>query len=525
MVVNQMRTMVQNALSFSRDALLRRNEIDPRRSINDECGFPEDIKLTDYREMYNREGIATRVVEVMPKESWKTQPTVFETQDVDEETSFEKAFAEMGDALQPEEKSFFKSEEGRGNPIWEYLLRADELSGIGHYGVLLLGLDDEKELDQEVKPKEGMKLLFVRAFDELFSQITRYETDKENPRFGKPVMYQLTFHDQQQNVVVGTTGEPLATKSVHWTRIIHLADNLASNELFGRPRQQSVFNNILSLRKVIHGSAEMYWKGAFPGLSIESIPQLGPNVIYDRSAMRDDIENWQNGLQRVLTFTGFHANSLQTQVSDPTTQFEIQIDTICIRIGIPKRVFVGSERGELSSSQDARAWNGRLTYRQQMYITPRIIVPFVNRLIHLGVLPEPQDGYGVSWPDLDTLTNLEKADVALKITEALTKYIQGSGDALIEPLDYLTRVLNFTTEEAEEMIEAANKAVGDLMIPLEDPADVAARAEQDKQDGFAFEAEKQDKAIGAQAAGQAPKKKAAVPKKDVKKNPKKAKKV
>lgn len=444
--------LVQN-LQFSRARLAAAMQ-DPRRDINDDCGYPKTSEITsqNYRNLYDRLSIATRVVQVLPNESWQSPPTVVESEDPNETTAFERAWNELGDGLRTE--SWFQDKES--NPIWEHLLRADVLSGVGHFGVLLLGLDDGKDLAEPVEPKEGMKLTFLRAFDESLVDVMSYEMDQISPRFGEPTMYQVRFNDPQ-NSSQSAAVEQTFTLKVHWSRVVHLADNLGSSEIIGVPRQRPVYNRLLDLRKLYGGSAEMYWRGAFPGLSIQSHPQLGPDVNIDVVAMRDQVEQYQNTLQRYLALAGVDVKSLAPQVVDPSPQIEVQIDAICIQIGVPKRVFMGSERGQLASGQDKVTWNGRLQFRQVMYITPRIVVPFVDKLIFLRVLPTPE-GYGVVWPKMDTLNAVEKAQVALNQTEALAKYVQGGVEAMLTPVKFYMHILGLSQDEATAIVEEAAEA-------------------------------------------------------------------
>ena len=450
--VHRFGQIIDNVL-LSRQQLTDRY-LDPRRDINHECGYPQTESITvekHYRIMYDREPIATRVVQVLPQESWQVQPTVYESEEADEVTAFEQGWKDLGCNLRG--KSWYQDEEG--SPIWEYLHRIDELSGIGRYGVLLLGLGDGRELYEPVETAEGMKLLYLRAFDESLVSIVNHEKDRANPRYGQPIEYMVSFDDPTQTSQSGTQLS-LSGAKVHWSRVVHVADNLGSSELFGVPRMRPVYNRLHDLCKLYGGSAEMYWRGAFPGLSIETHPQLQTDVqlsAEEKTAMRTQMEQYMGGLQRYLSLIGMSAKSLAPQVVDPTPQINAQIMAICIQLGIPKRVFTGSERGELASTQDDSAWNDRLAYRQNNYITPRLIVPFIDRLITLGVLPEPV-GYSVVWPDLNTLTDEQKADIAIKRTEAMVKYIQGSVEALMVPLDYLTRVIGLSQDEAAVVLEA-----------------------------------------------------------------------
>jgi len=448
------------------NALLSRSQLiaefcDPRRDIDDECGYTktESLTATYYRGMYDREAVATRVVQVMPQESWQSQPTVYETEDVDHTTPFEEAWAGVNRDLLG--NNWHEDEES--SMLWEYLRRADELSGIGGYGVLLLGIDDGLDLREPIEGVvKGRKLLFLRSFDESLAPITNYDRDPASPRYGQPTEY---------SVMLSNPGEDLKNSYyIHWSRVIHLADNLGSNEVYGVPRMQPVYNRLCDLRKLYGGSAEMYWRGAFPGLSIETHPQLGGDVSINKTKMREQMENYMNGLQRYLALTGVTAKSLAPQIVDPTPWIEVLITAICIRLGVPKRIFMGSERGELSSSQDSRTWNNRLRDRQENYLTPRVVVPFINRLITIGVLPEPES-YKVVWPDLEALTEEQKAAIAVKRTEAMAKYVQGNVEALIAPMDYLTRILGMAAEEAEAVIEATMEQLATIEEEREEPVE------------------------------------------------------
>ena len=420
--------------------------IDRRRDIDDECGYPKtsELNITQYRMLYDREAVANRVVQVWPHESWQVVPKIFETEDIDETTPFEQAWEDLPQQLNTQ--SWYQGK--KGNPIWEYLKRADVLSGIGHYGVLLLGLDDGNSLEEPAE-KGVHKLLYLRTYDAGSAQINQYEMDPTSERYGQPISYTLYLYDP-------TLSSPTRSIVAHWTRCIHLADNLGSSEVFGMPRMQPVFNRLYDLRKLYGGSAEMYWLGALPGISIETHPTLGGDVPMssaEKTHQRDQLQNYLNGLQRYLSLRGMSAKSLSPQVVDPSPQVMTQIEAICIQLDIPKRIFMGSERGELASSQDTDTWSSRVQERQNNYLTPRVVTPLINRLIWLGVLPEPTS-YSIEWGEEEKLSEEDQSRVALARTESLVKYIQGSGENLIAPMDFLTRILGFDEDTAETMLEA-----------------------------------------------------------------------
>ena len=505
---------------LSRADMMRKFQ-DPRRDLEAECGWPKNTEIVDaqkYQELYDREPIATRVVQLMPKECWQQHPDVFESDDADEITEFEEAWDELPSTLNGD--SFYAGEEG--NPIWEYLYRVDKLSGIGTFGVLVLALDDGKLFEDPVdgmppdgtprditgvsglskdiyggvsyeaplglvgtdaqyfqtqfspsgppKKKTGKpKLLFIRAFAETLCQVVQYEASIQNPRFGQPIMYLIQFNDPRQPHT--GVGLPMASVRVHWTRVLHIADNLESSEVFGVPRMRPVLNPILDQQKVRGGGSEGYWRSCINILSLETHPQLGGDVLLDRVGLRNMLENVYGGMQRDLLLSGLTAKTVAPTVVDPTPHIDKAIECICIVLECPVRVFKGAERGELASSQDDADWNGRVHGRRITYLTPKVIRPFIDRLIKIGVLPEPPEGYQVKWPEPENMNQKDKAQVTLVLTQALAAFISGNVEQLIEPLNYLTRVFNWSEEVAMEVMKETAKHVEDKQDEAQDMAD------------------------------------------------------
>jgi uncharacterized protein len=438
-------------------AELARQWYDPERDLDTRCGYyTGPVAAALYQDLYWYDPIARRVVQVWPFESWQCSPTVYEDEDADTVTPFEEAWDALGAGLRGEGSWF---EEEHGSLIWHYLRRADELSGIGRFGLLLLGLDDGQDLATEARPRDGQRLLFLRVFPEALVTIKERERDPRSPRFGQPLTYTLKLTDPRQQEL--GAGLAVSDVDVHWSRVIHLADNRGTSEVYGTPRMEPVRNRLHDLRKLYGGSAEMYWLGAFPGLALETNPQLTLEEASDINpeSLREMMGDYQGGLQRWLALVGMTAKSLAPQVVDPTPQIAVQLEALCIQLAMPMRKFKGSERGELSSTQDEGDWSDRVRERQTHYLTPCVIVPFVDRLIALGVLPAPAQGYRVAWPDLAQQSELEQADVAVKQTQALAQYVSAGVETLIPPLDYLTRILGLAEEEATAILESAEDRI------------------------------------------------------------------
>jgi len=445
---------------FARNVTSTRREVlqqmlNPGKDINYECGYPTSITIQNYRDYFDREGLGKRVVSILPEESWAMAPEIYEDEDM-KETEFEKDLK----ALDKERH------------LLHYLQRIDILSGIGSFGILLLGISDGKKLNEPVDgidlktgelvgtPKK-YELLYLRPFDESLVKIKETEEDTTAPRFGQPTIYEVNFENS-----LGTT---TLNNQVHWTRVIHIADNRETSEIYGAPRMKSVYNRLLDIRKVLSGSGEMFWKGAFPGYAFEVNPDISDATI-DEDTIRDTLEDYTAGLQRYIAIAGVTVKNLEPQISDPSVHVETQLKYIAISLGIPYRIFLGSEQAKLASTQDKETWNKRIAKRQTSYVDPLVIRPLIDRLIIYGILPSVEE-YFIDWPDLNAPGEEEGAKIAEIKTNALTKYVAGSVDELIPPKEYLMMILGMDQEEAETIEKAAKLYGTDLSQQADEKAE------------------------------------------------------
>lgn len=440
-------SLIKNAL-FSRSAWLQ-SLLDPKRDIDAECGHPVEIGLSDYSKAFRRGDVASRVVSVYPDESWTDDPQVYEQEDI-EETKFEKEWIRLTQRI----------------PIYPQLHRADVLSGIGRFSIILLGFDDGLGLEEAVAgvDEKGVKtggknhqLIYMRSLDETVVKITEAQQDPSNPRYGLPVFYEVNF--VEPNGEMNMVSETSKKVKVHWSRVLHIVDNRMNSEVYGLPRMEKVWNRLLDLKKIAGGSSEMFWKGGFPGLSMETQPGLDEEIEIDKEATKEQMEKYMNGLQRYLATTGMNVKSLSVQIADPAPHVATQLKLIATSLGIPWRVFVGSEAAQLASEQDTRAWNRRINRRREEYLSPYMLRPFIERMILVGTLPPVTDGFIIDWGDLNGLSDKEQADVGKTQTEAMKAYAESGLDTLITPVHYFTMILGMTDKEAKAITDAGGEVI------------------------------------------------------------------
>lgn len=394
------------------------------RDLYTVLGYKQDLKFDDFYRRYVRQDIAQRVVDAPADGIWQDPPVL----DIDD---FEKLALKL--------------------KLWHYLNRADKLSGIGSYGVLLIGTG--QELTQPLL--EAKEILFLSPFHEDAAKVSKLDDNPMSPRFGQPEVYEI---DMSSGVTVAKQSKIM----VHHSHIIHIADNLGIDEIFGRPRLEAIFNRLDDIEKITGGSAEMFWLGAYRGLQadIDKDMDLDPT---DEKQLSDEINEYVHGLRRFVRTKGITLTPLVGEIADPRGAFKIAMDLISGTTGIPQRILLGVESGELASSQDEKNWKSRLSTRQTSFAEPIILRPLIDRFIQLGILPK--EDYIVKWPDLMALTEAGRADIAARVAQAIRNIAaQGSQQApttVVTVGEFRKKYLGIE----EELINESRPPVADADMP------------------------------------------------------------
>lgn len=418
-------------------------------------GYPDSLEFKDYLGRYERQDIAGRIVDLPATDTWKKPPLISEGDLTD--TPFVQAWDAMLRRLR----------------VWSALSRADKLSGIGCYGVLLIGVrdssddDNDNELAQPVAQgslRSERDILYLQPYSEGRADIHTWNNTASSERYLLPELYSIKLREDQ------------SAQKVHWTRIIHLAENKLDSEIYGVPRLQRVYNRLDDLMKLVGGSAEATWLGMRQGLVLTN--REGYQLPQDDDSKADreaEVERYAMGMLRVLMMEGISATPVGPgEVSDVSGPFGVTLSLISAASGIPQRVLVGSAQGELAAAEyDAKQWAGEITYRQGNYAEPEILRPFIDRMIWYGVLPAPEDGYDIGtleadgmryWPSLIVMTEAERSEITRNKAQA--------AKLLIHPL---TGEMPITGEEQRELLgyPAAEEPEAE---PEEEPEAVAADA-------------------------------------------------
>lgn len=396
-----------------------------KRDLYDSFGYKRELTIQDFRDRYKRDGIAQRVVDSYPNATWRVPVELIDDETIEKQTEFEKAWEEL---------------ESRLGLVPTYR-QADILAGIGRYSVLFYGVNDGKDasepldLGRKFKPED---LLYVMALDEEGAQIATYDTDTKTVHYGWPNEY---------NVRIGTMEARAQNRKVHWTRTQHIVEAATNDSVFSEPRLMKVWNRFDDLEKVVGGGAEAFWLRAHQGrvYNIDKDMQIGPD---EMAKVRAEVDEMTHGMRRDLRARGINVQQLGSDVADFTNQVMTIVGLISGSCGIPQRLLLGSERGELASAQDRDNWNDRVQERRDSFAFPRILKPSAQWMIDRGFLPEPKEKkFEVRWPTAIGLSDSDRAQVA----KSLAEVNQSAGETVITANEIRDRVLGLPPLTEEDL--------------------------------------------------------------------------
>lgn len=442
-------------------------------------GYPQTITANDFLLMYLRNGVASRVVRSFPQATWRDYPLI-------RDEKGDSGKKKVKNKTNPNYSPFVEAVENffDEHNILHYLERADRLAGVNRFGILIYGFSDGGTLDSAL-PAGKHKLAYLSAYGEPRVRVSQFELDQLNPRYGMPVMYQVS-----PGSTVASNGEPTqGTFNVHYSRVLHLAEHLDENEVFGTPRLMPVYNHLLDLEKVVGSGAETFWLNARGGMSItaDKDADIDAAVLQD---MKNQAEEFEHQLRRIIALQGAKAEMMHSTTADPKSNVEASLQLIAGGTGIPLRILIGSERGELSSAQDENNWAARIDERQVSYATPRILKPFVAKMIETGNFPASEGVWWIEWPSSASLSPTQLAEISLKKAQALATYANSPGASLIVPeqefrvnfLDLLPESeygLPEEDEDDDEMTGDITLLPGPDLVPAEEkPQDTALNGAQ-----------------------------------------------
>lgn len=387
-------------------------------------GWKAALTADDYYAKYQRQELAQRIIDIYPDYTWRLAPRVTDDANADPVTPFEAAYEALAKV--------------HTLPmVWRTL---DILMGLGHFAVLLLGVDDGSPLSTPLR--RARSLTYVMPYSEVWASIETYNGDETSPRYLKPEQYRLEVGRGQTGL--DTTRSRLTTLStlVHWSRLIHVAEHSFDGGTIGTPRLRSLYNALDDVTLLYGASTLMFYRAGI-GRYVAAVRDTAEiKTPQDVQATRHEFDEFIADVRQMLHVEGYDVSVLESSLASPKDQIDAHLHLIAAGAGIPQRILYGSERGELASTQDQTEWETTITSRQQNVMTPLFVRQTIDRLLALGLLPSPQgDEYQVVWPASGSTNPSRQAEIAERMARAIATYLEGQGELLVPVGEFRERYL------------------------------------------------------------------------------------
>ena len=271
---------------------------DGTRDYNTLFGYHDEPLFDDFYSAYRRSGIANVIVAKVAKACWRDLPAL----KLDEDEILHDEMAAL------KRKGLFRA-----------LERADILNRIGSFSVLLIGCPDGEELHKPLGTGKNMSQLYFNAYSEKGIEILTWDTDQDSVRYGLPLTYQL------QPVKLDSNKKPTIRQAitVHWSRVVHLAENALDNEVEGLSSLEPVWNNLIDILKVRGSAAEAYYRNARQKYALEVDKDASvDNTPEGKAALKREVEAFTNNMQDFLRLKNMKVNQLQPSVVLHREMFE-----------------------------------------------------------------------------------------------------------------------------------------------------------------------------------------------------------
>lgn len=389
-------------------------------------------------ERYSRGDITAAVVDAPIDDTWKNPPPIAEY-----DGQIDTKFVNEWNLLVGKKQ------------VWKRLRQLDTMASLGRFSILVLGLRDSDPEDVSLpnplhKPVNipslmgGIDdLLYLQVYGENSVSRVVMNKDPNNANYMLPESYIVQAGVTSQLSNSGSVVQEIKTLEIHASRVIHVAERTLDSDVLGIPRLWTVWNRLDDLEKVIGGSSESFWRM----VREKMITLLENGYNFDdstaRSDMQSNIDAMAHEITNALVLQGVKDFTIEKgQEVDPSGIFGVLISLISAATRIPQRILLGSERGELASSQDEGNWAGTIATRQNNYAEPTILRPFIDKLIEYKIISAPKDknkSYRVgvldsrtgiySWPPIYETNDSEDATISSTRATALkmAQEVQASG--------------------------------------------------------------------------------------------------
>lgn len=424
-------------------------------------GYKENPTFADFRRAYERGGAGNGAVHRLLDKCWQHLPRI-KRKASDKETPWETAVTEKIKAITGFQK----------------LREFDRRNMVGHYAALIYRVADGLALDQPMLRATELVDLIPLFEDQI--RVAAWFSDKNNPdTYGKPSMFQ--YRQRSPSSIGDTQAKPEDWADVHPSRVQIFAEGAVGDDFFeGVPLLKAGFNALVDIEKLSGGGAESALKNSSRIIVIEFASDSSPEVVTSNpdgststTSIKDAFESQAKALNRnqdsSMVLQGAKATTLQTTVSDLSSQFDIATNLFAASVRLPVTVLFGAQTGRLASDQDQQDYIARCQSRQTNELTP-MLTEFVKRMQAAGIFEAGE--FEIEWPDLGAPNDEQKLDRSKKMAETNKVIFDGGGTEPAFDSAEIRKAAGYEEREIDGMPGEGDPA----MNPGADPRAVPAKA-------------------------------------------------
>jgi hypothetical protein len=401
-----------NSLKSRLDIALRRGGLtfDGKRDLRATFGYIPNPTYEDYIDEWSRFGLFWKAVDFPIKATWDRRLTIRPVGAKPNESPLEKEWVKLQKRLK----------------LHTRMVMMDRMLAFSPYVVGLIGFRGSDDLEQPQETAKADDVLFLQPYFEKQVKVLQWDADTSSERFGKPHLYEI-------EMVVDPNSKGAGKKvKVHWSRVIHAADEVTDNPHTGTPRALRLLDRAQDALKVLGGTPEMWYQGADRVPVIEAVEGASKPGDDEIKEMLEHLNRALNGLKRSVYVGNAKVSTMDSITPDPTGVWNMIVSVIAATSGIPQRMLLGSERGELASDQDRENWSDFIDDRRSDLAEPTLLFPLVDRLMELRALPQADEYEGI-WPEVARISQAKRAEHWSLRAEAMQKVSGGFPELLFTP--------------------------------------------------------------------------------------------
>ena len=248
------------------------------------------------------------------------------------------------------------------------------------------------------------------------------EHDVMADNYGHPTMYQF------QSLVSGTRNpDKQNTFNIHPDRVIVIAEDAESTNIYGISSLEAVYNSLMDLRKIIGAGGEGFYKNAAQSIVFDVKDTAS---IKDRAGMLDQFNEsfddfTRNRSRKSIWTPGMEAKTLDSDLIAPKEFFMNALNDVAAGSKIPATVLIGQQTGRLASDQDSKAMLTNVQSRRENF-QQGMVCQVIDWLMEKGIIAAAD--YEVIWEDALAMSDSEKLASAMTMSEINTKQFNSGGE-------------------------------------------------------------------------------------------------